>query len=370
MTPRRTRLARAVLVLGLGLLGSAASGCRGGSDTPAVSGATAPRHLVIVTIDTLRADRLGAYGNTTVPTPHFDRLASEGVRAVDATTHVPITRPSHTSLFTGRYPPEHGVRDNISLPLAKDVPTLAEALKAAGFATAAFVSSFVLDSSSGLNRGFDHYDDAVDTGDGDKAVSISSAQRRGDDTLGKVEQWLDARPADVKAQRTALWIHLYDPHDPYEPPEPFATPLRGPALRRRGGVDRHAARPPARQSRSAAAVERRTGHRERRPRRGARRTRRIGSRVLRLRDQPQDSVRDACPGVPAGRCSTGRCASSTWRRRWPRCRPGAAAGATGRSIVTHLGIGAPPLTGTTYAESLPPLRALSVGNVRVFRDGT
>ncbi len=208
------------LTIGLALL--ALSGCNRATAPPPAATAV-PRHLVIVTIDTLRADRLGAYGNTTVPTPNFDRLAREGTRALDATTHVPITRPSHTSLFTGRYPADHGVRDNISLPLAKDIPTLAELLKAQGFTTAAFVSTFVLASSSGLDRGFDHYDDLAETGGQDGAASLSQAQRRGDDTLARVDQWLATRGADASAARTALWVHLYDPHDPYEPPAPFAA---------------------------------------------------------------------------------------------------------------------------------------------------
>ena len=158
-----------------------------------------------------------------MPTPNFDRLAREGVRALDAASHVPITRPSHASLFTARYPSEHGVRDNISLPLAKDVPTLAEALSAQGFATAAFVSTFVLSAQSGLNRGFDHYDDRFDTTDWREMLSLGTVQRRGDDTVARVEQWLDGRTPEAKAKRTALWVHLYDRHDPYEPPEPFAT---------------------------------------------------------------------------------------------------------------------------------------------------
>ena len=109
-----------------------AAGC-GSPSTPAGPVQQTPRHLILVTIDTLRADRLGVYGNTTVPTPNFDRIAREGARAVDASAHVPITRPSHASLFTARYPADHGVRDNISLPLAKDVPTLAETLSAQRF---------------------------------------------------------------------------------------------------------------------------------------------------------------------------------------------------------------------------------------------
>jgi len=210
-------------VVALAVLSAMAVGACGRDAKPPAAAVAAPRHLVIVTIDTLRADRLGAYGNTTVPTPHFDRLAREGTRALDATTHAPITRPSHTTLFTGRYPAEHGVRDNISLPLAKDIPTLAETLKAHGFTTAAFVSTFVLASSSGLNRGFDHYDDLAGTGGPDGAASLSQAQRRGDATLARVEQWLATRGADASAARTALWVHLYDPHDPYEPPAPFSA---------------------------------------------------------------------------------------------------------------------------------------------------
>ncbi len=203
----------------------AVTACGGRSaPAPAVAG---PRHLVLVTIDTLRADRLGVYGATAVPTPHLDRIAGEGVRALDATAHVPITRPSHASLMTGLYPAEHGLRDNISLPLARSVPTLAEVLSGQGFTTAAFVSSFVLARQSGLDRGFAHYDDTFDTSGGDAALFLNSVQRRGDETLTRLEQWLDARPADVQAMPTALWVHLYDPHDPYEPPEPYASQFAG-----------------------------------------------------------------------------------------------------------------------------------------------
>ena len=369
MTPPRTRLARAVLVLGL--LGVAASGCRAGSDAPASSGATAPRHLIIVTIDTLRADRLGAYGNTTVPTPHFDRIAREGVRAADATTHVPITRPSHTSLFTGRYPPEHGVRDNISLPLASDVPTLAEALKARDFATAAFVSSFVLDSNSGLNRGFDHYDDAVDTGNGTEAVSISNAQRRGDVTLGRVEAWLDARPADVKARRTALWIHLYDPHDPYEPPEPFATrfadrPYDGEVAWTDTLLGRLRASLDARQLWNDALVVVTADHGEALGEHGEQ-----GHGFFAYETTLKVPFVMRGPGVPAGQVLDGPL-------RLIDVAPTVTAllglsplaGATGRSLVPHLAAGAPAITGTTYAESLTPLVHYQWSDLRVLRDGT
>ncbi|MBL8137000.1 MAG: sulfatase-like hydrolase/transferase [Acidobacteria bacterium] len=198
-------------------------GACGGAAPPAAVPPAAPRHLVLVTIDTLRADRLGVYGATTVPTPNLDRIAREGLHAADATAHVPITRPSHASLLTGRFPSEHGLRDNISLPLAASVPTLADVLRAKGYTTAAFVSSFVLSKQSGLDRGFAHYDDTFETGGGDAALFLDSVQRPGDRTIARVGQWLDARPPTEKAAPTALWVHLYDPHDPYEPPEPYAS---------------------------------------------------------------------------------------------------------------------------------------------------
>ncbi|MEZ5289116.1 MAG: sulfatase-like hydrolase/transferase [Vicinamibacterales bacterium] len=145
---RRFRL---LLVVAVVVSGSA---CRGASTPPVAAGA---RHLVLVTIDTLRADRLGAYGNRTVSTPHLDRLAAEGALAEHASAHVPLTRPSHISILTGLYPAEHGVRDNVSPPLADGVPVLADLLKQQGFHTAAFVSSVVLSRQSGLARGFDEH---------------------------------------------------------------------------------------------------------------------------------------------------------------------------------------------------------------------
>ncbi len=108
------------------------------------------RHLVLVTIDTLRADRLGSYGNHGLPTPHLDRLAAEGTMTPDAMVHVPLTRPSHFSLFSGLLPSQHGIRDNVSNVGAPETPLLAEALQTAGFRTAAFVSSIVLASHTDL----------------------------------------------------------------------------------------------------------------------------------------------------------------------------------------------------------------------------
>jgi arylsulfatase A-like enzyme/Flp pilus assembly protein TadD len=182
------------------------------------------RHVVLVTIDTLRADHLGVYGGD-VATPNLDRLAAQGALAERASAHVPLTRPSHLNLMSGRLPTETGVRDNLSpgMPPA-EMPLLAEVLRGVGFRTAAFVSAVVLSrAASGLERGFDHYDDAVASDPGQPAERLGAAQRRGDQTLAEAIAWLERQPA---AERLFLWLHLYDPHDPYAPPEPYATRYR------------------------------------------------------------------------------------------------------------------------------------------------
>jgi choline-sulfatase len=177
--------------------------------------------VLIVTIDTLRADHLGCYGYERIGTPNIDRLAREGAIALDATAPAPITRPSHVSIFTGLYPAQHGIRDNISRALALDIPTLAEAFKAAGFDTAGFVSSIVLSAQSGLGRGFDQFSDRFDLGAdaADEARFLDILEKRGDVAVGDAIAWLERH---AKA-RTFVWVHLYDPHAPYEPPEPYAS---------------------------------------------------------------------------------------------------------------------------------------------------
>src|SRR5438105_1639501 len=186
-------------------------------------GSAPPRHehVVVVTIDTLRADHLGCYGYDRAATPNIDRLAREGAMAIEATVPAPITRPSHVSIFTGLDPAQHGIRDNISRALAVDVPTLAEAFKSAGFDTAGFVSSIVLSAQSGLGRGFDEFSDRFDPGAdaGDEARFLDILEKRGDVAVGDAIAWLE-RHAQA---RTFVWVHLYDPHAPYEPPEPYAS---------------------------------------------------------------------------------------------------------------------------------------------------
>ncbi|HXB55646.1 MAG TPA: sulfatase-like hydrolase/transferase [Vicinamibacteria bacterium] len=180
------------------------------------------RNLVIVTIDTLRADRVGIYGNRHAETPRLDRIGGEGAMAPQATAHVPLTRPSHVSLFTGLLPYETGVRDNLSPALDPGTALLAEVLKKAGFATAAFVSAMVLDASSGLSRGFDTYEARLDSGGG--LQFLGSVRRKGDVTTREAITWLQLmRQSSGPAPRFFLWLHLYDVHDPYEPPEPYAT---------------------------------------------------------------------------------------------------------------------------------------------------
>jgi arylsulfatase A-like enzyme/Flp pilus assembly protein TadD len=179
-------------------------------------------HVVLVTIDTLRADRLGCYGAREVATPRLDRIAAEGALAVEASAHVPLTRPSHVSLLTGLLPTEHGIRDNVSPAVVPRVPLLAERFRENGFATAAFVSSIVLDSQSGLDRGFDVYSDRFE-GSGGDAQFLSTVQRKGEDTVAEAVAWLGGQ----RGRRVFLWLHLYEPHDPYEPPEPYASRYAG-----------------------------------------------------------------------------------------------------------------------------------------------
>jgi arylsulfatase A-like enzyme/tetratricopeptide (TPR) repeat protein len=179
-------------------------------------------NLVIVTLDTTRADRLGAYGNREIETPAFDRLAREGVLFDQAVSVAPLTLPAHSSMFTGKFPPEHGVRDNGGFFLGADQLTLAEVLKARGYRTGGFVAAYVLDSKWGINQGFDTYYDKFDLSES-RSVSLSAIQRPANEVVDQVLPWLDA----AKDQPFFAWIHLYDAHSPYRPPEPFATKYEG-----------------------------------------------------------------------------------------------------------------------------------------------
>jgi arylsulfatase A-like enzyme/Flp pilus assembly protein TadD len=147
----------------------------------------------------------------------MDLLAAEGVRFSNAATAVPFTLPAHSTIMTGTYPPTHGVRENVGYYLDENIPTLAEVLSQAGYSTAGFVSAFVLDSRWGIARGFDHYFDDFDLRT-EKQVNLGSVQRPGTETIAAAVDWLDGRDS---AKPFFIWLHLFDPHDPYEPPEPW-----------------------------------------------------------------------------------------------------------------------------------------------------
>lgn len=185
-----------------------------------------PIHVVLVTVDTLRADRLSSYGSETVSTPAMDRLAREGIRFTNAATTVPFTLPAHSSIMTGSYPPFHGVRENVGYVLDDRTPTLAERLGDAGWSTAGFVSAFVLDSRWGIARGFDHYFDDFDLRE-EESANLGSVQRDGAETVAEALSWLDSIPTGPSSEPFFLWLHLFDPHDPYTPPEPFRSRYSG-----------------------------------------------------------------------------------------------------------------------------------------------
>lgn len=168
--------------------------------------------VLLVTLDTARADRLSPYGFMDVRMPHLERLAREGVLFEQAFSVAPLTLPAHTSLFTGLLPPSHAVRDNADQPLATSHTTLAELLQRRGFRTGAFVGSVVLQSDRGLAQGFDTYRDVQSPG-----APTPARQRPGNLVVDEAIAWLEG----TAGAPFLLWAHLYDPHAPYEPPAPF-----------------------------------------------------------------------------------------------------------------------------------------------------
>lgn len=189
--------------------------CRRG-ETPPAKAAEKP-DIILVTIDTLRADSVGYAGNSKVKTPFLDRLAGEGIVFTNAHAHNVVTLPSHTNILTGLYPWQHGVRDNAGFKLDPKHETVAAMLRRAGYATGAFVGAFPLDSRFGLNRGFDVYDDNY--GKGAASLDFVVQERPAAAVLDAATRWWRAN----EGRKRFLWIHCYDPHAPYRPPEPFAT---------------------------------------------------------------------------------------------------------------------------------------------------
>ncbi|HEV2720466.1 MAG TPA: sulfatase-like hydrolase/transferase [Thermoanaerobaculia bacterium] len=184
-------------------------------ETPAPS-ADKP-DIILVTIDTLRADSVGFAGNTNVKTPFLDKLAQEGIVFANAHAHNVITLPSHTNILTGLYPYQHGVRENAGYKLSPKFETVATMLHRAGYTTGAFIGAYPLDSRYGLNQGFDVYDDNY--GKGETSLDFSIQERPASAVLDAAAKWWRGNAG----KKRFLWIHLYDPHAPYRPPEPFAT---------------------------------------------------------------------------------------------------------------------------------------------------
>lgn len=176
-------------------------------------------NILLVTVDTLRADHLGCYGSKTVSTPAVDALAVRGTLFARAFAHTPSTLPSHTNILLGLTPNAHGVHDNSNFIVREDFLTLAEWLKAQGYATAAFVGAFPLDSRFGLGQGFDVYDDNYGS---QGPTDLTFVERKGDVVVAKALEWLKGRSGPW-----FLWVHVFDPHQPYEPPEPFRTQYAG-----------------------------------------------------------------------------------------------------------------------------------------------
>jgi len=177
-------------------------------------------NVLLVTIDTLRADHVGCYGYKTAETPTIDAVARRGVRFETAVAHVPLTGPSHACVLTGKGPLGHGFRNNSGFALPAGVRTAAEDFRQAGYRTAAFVSGFPLDRRFGLNRGFGTYDDYLPRGRDPRRTPY--VERFADATTDAVLRWLTPK-GNVRPSPWFLWVHYYDPHAPYEPPSDLAA---------------------------------------------------------------------------------------------------------------------------------------------------
>jgi arylsulfatase A-like enzyme/tetratricopeptide (TPR) repeat protein len=184
----------------------------------------ANQNVLLVTIDTLRADALGCDGGPAI-TPALDRLAGDGVRFDFAHAHAVVTLPSHASILTGQYPFQHGIRDNSGYRLAASARTVATALKAAGYATGAFVSAFPLHSRFGLNQGFDLYDDRF--GETRAPTEFVMPERPAAAVVPLARAWIAERAKQGNGARWFAWVHVFDPHAPYRPPAPFDAQYAG-----------------------------------------------------------------------------------------------------------------------------------------------
>jgi choline-sulfatase len=178
-------------------------------------------NILLITLDTVRADRFGAYGYKAASTPTIDRLADEGVRFDDATSQAPLTAPAHAAMLTGHYPGRLGIRNNGSTAIPESSLTLAEALKGAGYRTGAFIGAFVVDRAYGFGQGFDRFDADFK---GFRQEIKGQVQRRASEVIDPAMAWIGTGPAGTPF---FAWVHLYDAHTPYDAPAPFAAQFKG-----------------------------------------------------------------------------------------------------------------------------------------------
>lgn len=179
-----------------------------------------PPSVLLVSLDTMRADRIGAYGYKLAATPNLDRLAREGVLFADATTQSPLTGPAHVALLTGQYPTRLGIKSNASTALSDSASTLAEILRGAGYQTGAFIGAFVLDRSYGFGQGFEVFDSIFREFRPETAPQV---QRTADEVARPALAWLNTVAG---TSPFFAWIHLYDAHAPYGAPSPFGAKFR------------------------------------------------------------------------------------------------------------------------------------------------
>ncbi|HPA80909.1 MAG TPA: sulfatase-like hydrolase/transferase [Thermoanaerobaculales bacterium] len=210
----------ALVVWWLGRAGG--TGASAGRRIEALRSALQSANVLLITLDTTRADRIGAYGWAAAETPRLDRLAREGALFEQTITPTAFTLPAHSSILTGLYPPFHGVRLNGGAALAEVQTTLAETLAGAGYRCGAVIGAFVIDQRWGLSQGFEHYDDSFKLAP-DQRLDLAGVQRPADQVVDLGLEWLD----QGDGRPFFAWLHLYDPHIPYDPPEPFKTRFSG-----------------------------------------------------------------------------------------------------------------------------------------------
>ncbi len=198
-------------------------------NAPAQKSTQPALNVVLITIDTLRADHVGCYGDKQIKTPNIDALAADGTRFGRAFAVVPVTLPSHTTMLTGTYPMFSGMHDFSANKLSPTQPTLASVLKDAGYATGAVIAAAVLDSRFGLNHGFDFYYDHFEFSRLDEK-NLDDMERPGNEVADVALDWLGKNSAEKNStspKKFFLWMHLYDPHFPYNPPEPYKDEYAG-----------------------------------------------------------------------------------------------------------------------------------------------